>query len=350
MFVRLMESVIIAVLVSFFATLLVAPKLMAFLRGCGIVGIDQQKRGKPVLPSSGGLAVAFGLLGGIMAYIALSTFVLLNEVSLSLMLAASSAILIVALVGILDDINVKTTRRKDSSGTEEFRVGLPQWLKPLLTLPAAIPLMAVSAGESVITPPFMGSWELGLLYPLLLVPLGVLCVSNATNMLAGMNGLEAGLGFLASLSVGVYALLLGRVEGAIIALSLSAALLAFLRFNWHPAKMLPGDSLTYLIGATFAAAIIIANVEMFAIIVFMPWITEAFLKLRGRFAVASLGDLQPDGTLKSRYRKIYSLTHLVMRSGRFTEKQVTLIILGVEALFCLLAFGVYWYNVMGIGP
>ncbi|MEE9405809.1 MAG: hypothetical protein V3V26_00195 [Candidatus Aenigmarchaeota archaeon] len=319
---------------------------MAFLRGCGIIGIDQQKKEKPLLPSSGGLTVAFGLLTGIMAYIALSTFILHNVINLSLMLAASSTILIVVLVGLLDDINIKSTKRRDSTGTEEFRVGLPQWLKPLLTLPAAIPLMAVSAGESLITPPFIGMFELGLLYPLLLVPIAVLCVSNATNMLAGMNGLEASLGFLASLSVGIYALLIGRVEGAIIALALAAALLAFLKFNWYPAKILPGDSLTYLIGATFVAAIIIANVEMFAVIVFIPWMVEAFLKLRGKFAVASLGDLQPDGTLKSKYRKVYSLTHLVMRSGRFREKQVTLILMGVELLFCLLAFAVYWYNIV----
>ena len=341
-----MESVIIVCLVSFLATLFIAPKLMRFLRGCGILGIDQQKEDRPIVPSSGGLAVAFGLLSGIMAYIALSTFVLQNTIELNLILAASSAILIVTLIGVLDDINIKSTKKKDSSGTEEFRVGLPQWLKPLLTLPAAIPLMAVSAGESFITPPFMGSFELGLMYPLLMVPLAVLCVSNATNMLAGMNGLESGLGFLASFSVGVYALLIGRVEGAIIALALAAALLAFLKYNWYPAKMLPGDSLTYLIGATFAAAIIIANIEMFAIIVFIPWIFEAFLKLRGKFAVASLGDLQPDGTLKSKYRKVYSLTHLVMRSGRFRERQVTLILMGVELLFCLLAFTVYWYNIV----
>lgn len=346
-----MESVIIVCLVSFLATLFITPKLMTFLRGCGINGIDQQKKSKPVLPSSGGLAVAFGLLGGIMAYIAFSTFFMGTWGGLNLLLAASSTILIVVLIGVLDDINIKNAKKKDSSGTEEYRVGLPQWLKPLLTLPAAMPLMAVSAGESALTPPFIGfAVELGLLYPLVLVPVAVLCISNATNMLAGMNGLESGLGFFASLSVGIYALFLGRVEGAIIALCLAAALLAFLRYNWYPAKMLPGDSLTYLIGATFAAAVIIGNVEMFAFIVFIPWVVEAFLKLRGRFAVASLGDLQPDGTLKSKYKKIYSLTHIVMKSGRFTENQVTLILMGTEVLFCLIAFVVYAYNIPFLAP
>ena len=334
-----METVLLAMaVVSFLLTLFITPRMMRFLKGCGIVGIDQQKKGRPVLPTSGGICVAFGLIGGLMTYIAAEKFVYGNA-NLTMLLAASSTIMIITLIGILDDLNIKREKKKDTSGTVEYRVGLPQWLKPLLTLPAAVPLMAVAAGDSLMTIPFIGiNIQFGILYPLLLVPLAVVCVSNTNNMLAGMNGLEAGMGFVASLAVGLYAFAAGRTEGAIIALMLSAALLAFLRYNRFPARMLPGDSLTYLIGATFVTAVVIANVEMFAVIVYIPWIIEAFLKLRGRFAMASLGILQKDGTLKSQYKKIYSLTHVVMKSGRFTEKQVTEILVSIEILIALFAF------------
>jgi UDP-N-acetylglucosamine--dolichyl-phosphate N-acetylglucosaminephosphotransferase len=333
-----MESVVIVCVLSFLATLWAAPKAMKYLKGCGIVGIDQQKKGKPVLPTSGGLAVAFGLLAGIMVYIGLSTFVITSPADMTVLLAAASAILVIVLVGILDDLNVKGDAKPDRSGTVEYRVGLKQWVKPLLTLPAAIPLMVISAGESIITPPFIGPINTGLLYPLILVPIAVVCVSNVNNMLAGLNGLETGLGFLASLSVGMYALFFGRIEGAIIGLGLAAALLAFLRYNWYPARVLPGDSLTYLIGAAFVTAAIAGNVEFFAIIVYIPWIMEALLKLRGRFAVASIGILQPNGRLRSRYKKVYSLTHIFQRTGRFTERQIVEVLMLVEVVFCLLAF------------
>ena len=336
-----MESAIVVCAVAFLATLVITPRMMRFLRGCGIIGIDQQKRGKPKLPSSGGVCVAFGLMTGLMLYIGLNTFVLGMPADLTLLLAAASTILTVTLVGLLDDINTKRVLGKNDKGTLEYRVGLPQWLKPLLTLPAAVPLMVISAGTSIITVPLLGSVDFGFFYPLLLVPIAVVCVSNANNMLAGLNGLEAGLGSLASLSVGVYALLNSRLEGGVLALILAAALLAFLRYNWCPAKILPGDSLTYLIGAAFVTAVILANVEMFAIILYTPWIVEALLKLRGRFRVASIGVLQPNGKLKCKYRKIYSLTHIFQLTGRFTEKQIVEMLMLLEAAFCGLAFLIF---------
>ncbi len=51
--------------------------------------------------------------------------------------------------------------------------------------------------------------------------------------------------------------------------------------------------------------------------------------------------LQADGTLAAPYEKIHSLTHVVMKSGRFTEKQIVLILLALEAAFCAIAFAVF---------
>jgi UDP-N-acetylglucosamine--dolichyl-phosphate N-acetylglucosaminephosphotransferase len=337
----MIEIIAIISVASFLATLLAIPRFMKFLKSANIMGIDQQKKNKPLIPSSGGLPVAFGLLGGLMLFIAIDTFLFKSSASITVLLAASSTILIVTLVGILDDINIRQVMNKDATGTLEYRVGLRQWVKPVLTLPAAVPLMVVSAGQSMITLPILGIVDVGIVYPLIIVPVAVVVVSNVNNMLAGMNGLEAGLGFIASLSLGIYAFLFNRVEGFILSFILAAALLAFLVYNKYPARLLPGDSLTYLIGATFVTAVILGDVELFAIFVYTPWIIEALLKLRKKFAASSLGILQEDGTLKAPYKKIYSLTHVVMKAGRFTEKQVTWILYGLEAIICLLAFIVF---------
>ncbi|MBI4021235.1 MAG: hypothetical protein HY369_03250 [Candidatus Aenigmarchaeota archaeon] len=326
---------------SFLTALAITPRFMVFLRGSNIVGIDQQKKGRPLLPSSGGLPVAFGLLAGIMLAIAADTFIQPGRLNLTALLAASSTILIVTLVGVLDDLNIRTTQSVARTGTKEYRIGLRQWVKPVMSLAGAVPLMAISAGASDLALPFTGVIDVGILYPLLLVPLAVVVVSNVNNMLAGMNGLEAGLGFVASLALGVYLLQVGRLEGAIISLTLAAALLAFLKFNWFPAKILPGDSLTYLIGATFVTAVIIGNAEKFGIFIYIPWIVEAFLKLRGRFAVSSLGILQKDGRLGPRYPRISSLTHVFLRTGSFTERQITLGLIGIEVVIVLIGFLIF---------
>jgi UDP-N-acetylglucosamine--dolichyl-phosphate N-acetylglucosaminephosphotransferase len=157
-------------------------------------------------------------------------------------------------------------------------------------------------------------------------------------MLAGMNGLEAGLGAVSMFSLGVYTLMAGRAEASMIAFTLCFSLLAFLRWNWFPAKFLPGDSLTYLIGASFASIVIIGNVEKFGIFIFLPWIIEVLLKIRSRFKARSLGDLRADGTLAPPYKKIYSLTHVVMKIRPMKEWKVTAIIILFEIAICILAF------------
>ena len=163
----------------------------------------------------------------------------------------------------------------------------------------------------------------GVIYPLVLVPLALVALSNATNMLAGQNGLETVLGVILFFGLGTFTFLIGEIEGALISFAMMSALLGFSFYNFYPAKVLPGDTLTYATGAAFASAVIIANAETFGAVIFLPWIAEAFLKLRSRFQASSLGELQPDGTLQPMHDKIYSLTHVMMRFN-LTERQLVL--------------------------
>ncbi|MBI4175721.1 MAG: hypothetical protein HY518_00815 [Candidatus Aenigmarchaeota archaeon] len=332
-------ALIISVAAAFLVALFFIRPVMRFLGKIGVLGIDQQKAGKPRIPTSGGIAAITGILAGVFFFIGLETFFIRSNVNVLVLVAAAFSVFIITMVGFFDDLVVDSISRKDK-GVEEYRIGLRQWQKPLLVLPAAIPLMAISAGTSVMYLPFLKEINLGILYPLLLVPIGVLCVTNATNMLAGMNGLEAGLGFVATSSLGAYALYLGRIEASVIAFTGAAALLVFLIWNWHPAKILPGDSLTYLTGAVIISAVVVGNMEKFGVMVFILWIIEAVLKLTSKFKARSLGELQPDGTLKAPYKGVFSLTHIVMKVRPFTEKQVSLILILTQAIISLAAFWV----------
>ncbi|NIO22482.1 MAG: hypothetical protein GTN38_00460 [Candidatus Aenigmarchaeota archaeon] len=327
----------LAMIVSFFTVFLLTPNTKKFLERLEIIGIDQQKPGKPRFATSGGLLVISGLLLGGFFFIAINSFLIKIPIDLSYLLASYCSILIITTIGLLDDINIRP-RMGRNKGLKDHRIGLKQWQKPLLTLPAAIPLMSIMAGTSRMSLPFLGLVDLGVLYPLILIPVAVVVVSNATNMLAGMNGLEAGLGFVSLFTLGSYALYFNRTEAAVIAFTASFSLLAFLRWNWYPAKFLPGDSLTYLVGASFVSAVIIGNMEKFGIIIFLPWIIEAFLKLRSKFMARSLGDLQKDGTLRAPYEKIYSLTHLVMKIKPMKEWKVTVTLITLEIVVCIFAF------------
>jgi len=339
-----MIVLLISALTSFITTFFITPKFIKFLSTTGIVGLDLQKKNKPKLATSGGICVAFGVLSGMLTYIGLQTYLGYSfrpiyelEEWLVYLLAVTVSIVIVMFVGLLDDLNVKSKAVGTKEG-QDIRVGIPQWLKPLLTLPAAIPLMAVSAGKPEMAIPFVGTVYFGIIYPLLLIPIGVVGASNIVNLLGGFNGLEAGMGIVYFLGLGIYAYLHKSI-GVVIFLITFAALVGFIRYNWYPAKILPGDSLTYLLGSMVAAGVIVGNMERSGILVMSPFIIEFFLKLGSKFKASCLGKLGDDGKLDPPYgRRIYSWTHIMMNLRPLTEKHVTILLILIQLCFTILPF------------
>jgi len=327
-----------ALFLSFLSAYVATPIFIRFMRAAGIVGRDIMKRGRPVVADMGGPGVIVGFLSGVFFYIGVEIFVFGKLTGLIDILASISTILIITLIGIFDVLTSLMEQREGAGMFERLkRKGIAGWLYFLIPLPAAVPLVAVKAGVTHMTLPLLGRVELGLLYPLVLIPLALLCCSNATNFLAGFNGLEAGMGFVLNLSLGLFALFNGKYAAAVIALTFAASLLAFLRYNWHPARVFPGD-LNYTIGAVAVCATVLGNMERFSILCFTPWIAEALLKAQSRFKAESYGVLQEDGTVKPLGEEVHSLTHLVMRLGRFREWQVSLILVAVEAAVCVVSF------------
>lgn len=340
-----------SIALSFVFTLWITPKFIIFFERCGLVGRDIQKFGKPEVAEMGGPPVLAGFLAGVFLFIWMNVFLYGDVKNLPQMLAAITTILIIMVVGMFDDMSSLQKQKQNGEMKNFKRIGIKQWQKPLLTLPAAVPLMAIMAGDTSMSLPLLGVIDVGMLYPLLLVPLGIMGASNATNMLAGMNGLEAGLGAIILSTMGAYAFINGYMPVAALALTLAAALLAFLVYNWYPAKIMPGDSLAYMIGACVAAVAIVGNMEKFAVYCFALWFIELLLKARSMGKAESFGILQSDGTLKAPYQHSYSLTHVVMRLGRFKEKEIVSILMAAQLIIgavLLVAFtlymnaGIYW--------
>lgn len=328
---------------SFLITYLMVPYFNRYMRAAGIVGTDIMKDSSKKIPDMGGPGVITGFLLGVFSFIGVGAFVTSSLEGIVFILAALNTILIITLIGIFDTLTALIRRREGKGLFEKHKkIGIPRWLYFLIPLPAAVPLSAVNVGVSRMSIPFIGIIELGIWYPLLLVPLAVLCCSNATNFLAGFNGLEAGMGFVLLASLGIYAFIQGRVNASIISLCFAFSLLAFLRYNWYPAKVFPGD-LNYTIGAVVASVTVVGNMEKFAILCFIPYVLEAFLKAASGFEAESYGIIQENGTVKPRNDKIRGLTHLVMKLGDFREWQVSLILIVFEILTCFVAFVIIPY-------
>lgn len=75
---------------------------------------------------------------------------------------------------------------------------------------------------------------------------------NAFNLIDGVDGLAGGIGLIAAVTYGTWLYWAGDVALALLAFTLAGALVGFLVFNYHPARIFMGDSGSLIIGAIVA--------------------------------------------------------------------------------------------------
>ncbi len=310
----------IVFLAGFAATFAVNPPLISKLKKRGFVGRDMNKRGERQAAEMGGISVVIGFAFASMVAIGFFSYLgAFKGLEMTLLLAGLLTITLVAMIGIIDDL-------------VGWRQGIRQWQHALFPIFAALPLMAVNAGQSNIALPVMGLVNMGIIYSLVFIPIGITGASNAANMVAGMNGLEAGMGIINTIAMLIAAWFLGgRIEVIVIGVALLAALLAFLWFNRFPARIFPGDSLTLMVGASIAVMAIIGDMERVGILLFAIYFIELAIKARHRFQSQCFGIPQDDGTIAPN-PKGGSITHWVMARGRLRETQVVGIILAMQTV------------------
>lgn len=297
------------------------------LKRRGIVGIDRHKPGQPEVAEIGGLFLVSGFAAGIITIVAFNTF-LSRFLSISLVevLAVLSVVLIAALIGIFDDI-----------------VGSRQVIKAILPVFIALPLVAARAGDTAMTLPFVGDVDFGLVYSLVLVPIGVAGAANAANMLAGFNGQETGVGIVAMVSLAAIAYHLHEVTAFVILIAALGALLATLYYNWYPSKIFIGDVGTLSIGAIIASAVIIGNFEVAGVIVIIPYILEFLIKAKNRFPNKDWWLKYHDGKLYCPESGPVGLGQLIAKAaGGMSERNITISIIGLEAICGGVAIWLFW--------
>jgi len=320
---------LISLLISFSVTVLILPYWIRKARQLGFLWEDMNKYKNPKkVASSGGVVVVMAFTIGVLYYIATRTF-FSREASVNLeIFSILSVILILALIGIIDDL----FGWKGGGLSRKWRI--------VLAFIASIPLVVINAGNSSMNFPFFGIVNFGIIYPLILIPLGIAGAAITYNFLAGFNGLEAGQGILILTFLSFVAYKNNSPWLALIGLIMVAALLGFYFYNKFPAKVFPGDSLTWSIGALIAIMAILGNFEKVAVFVFIPYIIEMILKIRGGLTKQSFAKPNPDGSLEMPYEKIYGLTHLSLfilkkLKTKVYEKDVVYFIFIIQIIFIL---------------
>jgi len=101
--------------------------------------------------------------------------------------------------------------------------------------------------------PFNGIIAIGS-FAIPLTLLWVVGVTNAMNLIDGLDGLATGVTAISSITLFFVALRTHQIGAAILLLALASASLAFLRYNFSPAKIFLGDSGSLLLGFVLATA------------------------------------------------------------------------------------------------
>ncbi len=321
---------LIPLLVSLVVTILFLPNWIKRAKSVGLVGKDIQKLDKPKIAEAGGITIIAGFIFGVLSYIAIKNFYFHSTSNVIEIFALLSSMLIISFVGFVDD-------------TSGWKIGLSKKLRILLVLFASIPLVVIQAGMTSISLPFLGAINLGIFYTFIIIPLGIIGATTTFNFLAGFNGLEAGQGILLLSASSLVAYFTGNTWLSLIGLCMIFALLAFLKYNFVPAKVFPGDSLTYPVGGLLAILAVLGNFEKIAVFFFIPYIIEVILKLRGKLLKESFGKPNKEGSLDLLYPKLYGLTHVsifvLKKLGiNSTEKNVVYLIWLFQFVVILIGF------------
>jgi UDP-GlcNAc:undecaprenyl-phosphate GlcNAc-1-phosphate transferase len=213
---------------AFFSTLTLTPLVRDVARSFGLVDIadSPRKQHRNAIPPVGGIAVLLGYLaafGASLIGFKNAEFVLPRE---SETLGILSAVMIVFLTGLLDDL-----------------IELKAWQKLAGQL-----LGAVVAYLSGVQIHVFHAYSLEFWISLPVTVLWLIACTNAFNLVDGLDGLAAGVGLFATITVVIAALTARDLNLALATLPLAGCLLGFLRYNFNPASVFLGDCGSLSIG------------------------------------------------------------------------------------------------------
>ncbi len=122
--------------------------------------------------------------------------------------------------------------------------------------------------------PFMtGSVDL----KMFVIPLSIFIMtgfSNAVNLTDGIDGLAASVTAVVSVFLGVFSVLLGHRDIAIVCAAVFGSCIAFLIFNFHPAKVFMGDTGSLFFGGFVSAAAIVLKMPVILVILGFTYVAE----------------------------------------------------------------------------
>jgi UDP-GlcNAc:undecaprenyl-phosphate GlcNAc-1-phosphate transferase len=234
-----MNTYLMLLLISLSASLFVTPVIRRLAQRFGWLDVvaDDRRAHRLPTPRLGGVAV----FGSVMLALMLLPLVD-NSITQQLAVQWQGAVAVltsstlVFLFGVYDDL-----------------MGASAKWKFVAQAAAAVLLYYLGGRVEAVTVPFVGSFALPPVLGFAVTLVWVVGISNAFNLIDGLDGLATGASLFAALVMLGVSLVNGHTLVTVVSIALVGALIGFLRYNFNPASIFLGDSGSLLIGFLLAA-------------------------------------------------------------------------------------------------
>ncbi len=221
------------IMISYLITFFLLPFVIKIARVNKLYDVpDERKTHTDPISSLGGIGIFFGLMLSLLLVSDFKTFSAEFQYYLA-------AFFVIFIMGVIDDIFVLTAWKKVFG---QFAVAI------ILTLKAHLLITNLHG--------FMGVYALSEMESHIITFFSIILIINSFNLIDGVDGLAASLGLFSCILFGLFFLLNNNIAFALLGFSMSGALLAFLIYNFPPARIFMGDSGSTLLGLVNAVLII----------------------------------------------------------------------------------------------
>ena len=244
---QLVAYVVLALVVALVVSFLTTPVVKTFAYKVGAIDVpkDARRMHKVPIPRLGGLAIFIGFMVSILLFASIT-----SEMK-SILLGA----VIIVVLGVVDDI-----------------MALPAMLKFVVQIVAAS--IPATHGVQILafSNPNIFSDDLYWVLGWLSIPFTVLwivAITNAVNLIDGLDGLANGVSAISATTMLVIALVGNQTQVAIVLAALVGACVGFMPYNMNPAKMFMGDTGATFLGFILATMSIQGLFKYYAVISFV---------------------------------------------------------------------------------
>lgn len=229
-------KILIYMLISTGLSFVLTPQIIKFAVKIGAVDIpkdDRRIHTKPI-PRLGGLSIYM---------VFISMFLFVNHMDILKNFGIITASFIIILMGVKDDITPMKAK-------EKFLI---QILAAIILYSTGFKIEFLTNFFSDLTLNFVGIYigdyiYFGSIFSFIVTVFWIVGITNTINLIDGLDGLAAGVSFIASIAIATVAFLNGRIEVAMLTLILSGAILGFLPYNFNPARVFMGDTGSLFLG------------------------------------------------------------------------------------------------------